>query len=150
MLSHLPPTCVWHELTPPINSARNRSGKIHFQAEFRQATKRESPSNEREEASASAMPPGRPTGKGLKLWSTRWLWPWSRKECRTTTSMPRLASKPNVFSHLRMEGAELGCCGGITQPQWHRCDPAHGVTRRHPTWFLLPAPELKLSGGFMS
>jgi hypothetical protein len=41
------------------------------------------------------------TGNGLKFWSTRWLYPWSKNECRITTSMPRLASIPKVFSHLK-------------------------------------------------
>lgn len=134
----------------PINTARNRSGKIHFQAEFKQATRRESPQNEWGEASTSATPPGRPTGKGLKFWSTRWLWPWSRKECRTTTSMPWLASKPSVFSHLGTEGAESGHRRGTARPQWHSRALAHGVPSKHPTWCLLPAPELKPSDGFVS
>jgi len=92
------------------------------------------------------MPPGRPTGKGLKFWSTRWLWPWSRKECRTTTSMPWLASKPSVFSHLGMEGAESGHGGGTPRPRRHSHAPAHGTAFVHLTWRLLPAPELKPSG----
>lgn len=41
------------------------------------------------------------TGNGLKFWSTRWLYPWSKNECRITTSIPWLASIPKVFSHLK-------------------------------------------------
>lgn len=87
------------------------------------------------EASPSTTFLGRPTGKGLKFWSTRWLWPWSRKECRTTTSMPWLASKPSVFSHLGIEGTEreaVGCghYGGLP-------GPSGMAALMHLTWSLL-------------
>lgn len=92
------------------------------------------------EASTSTTFLGRPTGKGLKFWSTRWLWPWSRKECRTTTSMPWLASKPSVFSHLGIEGTEQG---HHAWSQWHSCSHASDLVPA-------PAPELKPPDGFMS
>lgn len=96
---------------------------------------------------------GRPTGKGLKFWSTKWLWPWSRKECRTTTSMPWLASKPSVFSHLGTEGTEpghhgegapwWGHYGGTAWSQWNSCFHAFNL-------IPAPAPELKPPDGFVS
>lgn len=100
------------------------------------------------EASTSTTSLGRPTGKGLKFWSTKWLWPWSRKECRTTTSMPWLASKPSVFSHLGTEGTEPGHhggehYGGATWSQWHSCSHASNL-------IPAPAPELKPPDGFVS
>lgn len=82
------------------------------------------------------MPSGRPTGKGLKFWSTRWLWLWSRKECRTTTSMPWLASKPSVFNHLGMEGAESSHCGGHSSATVAQLCSRYGTALVHLTWCL--------------